>query len=392
MLNIKLLEYALISIKTRKQKTAFILAILTILVAICSTTFTITGALKEEAKFTVNSMPHITVQKHLAGSQQFIESYRVDEILELPGVKTVNARIWGYYYFEYLNTHLTIVGIDPFEPQTSKYLEQVTNNLDHEILNEENAMVTGSIFAETISKIYGKNSFNFVKPDGEYVEAEIRGTFKPETNMTSTGTLIMNADLAREILGIPEDMAMDIAVNLSNHMELETIAEKIKSAFPDSRTVSKDVIAAHYQNMFDYKGGIFLLFFLMSAFTFFVIVYDKTSGLSFEEKREIAILKAIGWSVSDILTVKLYESLVISVTSFLAGILVSMVYIFGLNAPGLKNIFMGYAYLKPHFELTFYIDLSAIVLIFFATIPIYTASILIPAWRSAVIDAEEIIR
>ncbi len=145
--------------------------------------------------------------------------------------------------------------------------------------------------------------------------------------------------------------------------------------------------------MFDYKGGIFLLFFLSSLITFFMIVFDKLSGLSNEEIKEIAILKSVGWETSNILQVKLYESVIIALTAYILSICLAVFYVYFMQAPGLQNIFMGgYSYLKPHFKLTFGLNLNVLITVFFMTIPVYIAAVIIPAWRAAVIDSGEVIR
>jgi ABC-type lipoprotein release transport system permease subunit len=392
MINLKLMEYALLSIKRYKEKFIFITIIFTLLITFCSVVFIITGALRKEASYTLNNLPDIIVQRQLAGHRQFIESDRVDRIIEINGVERASVRVWGYYNFEYLNTNMTIVGIDPFGINTSKALEQITFGFSSDIFMDGKSMITGEKFHNLIKEIYASDSFNFRKPDGKYVQVKNAGVFKSETQLASTGTIIMGQDLASEILGIPEGKAADIAVKVANPQEVVTISEKIKMIYPDVVTVNKDIIEASYQNMFDYKGGIFLLFFLTSGLTFFIIIYDKTSGLSSEEKREIAVLKAVGWKISDIIKIKFYESAIVSLTAFISGTALSLFYVYILDAPGLKNIFMGYSYLKPQFDIPFHIDPTAIAVIFFVTIPLYTASIVIPSWKASVIDAEEIIR
>ena len=57
-----------------------------------------------------------------------------------------------------------------------------------------------------------------------------------------------------------------------------------------------------------------------------------------------------------------------------------------------QNIFIGYPDLKPNFELPFVLDIQTLVLVFFLSVPIYIASIIIPSWRVATLDADEVIR
>ena len=49
---------------------------------------------------------------------------------------------------------------------------------------------------------------------------------------------------------------------------------------------------------------------------FVILAWDKASGLSVEEKRETGILKAVGWETSDVILLKFWEGLAISLSSF----------------------------------------------------------------------------
>ncbi len=162
--------------------------------------------------------------------------------------------------------------------------------------------------------------------------------------------------------------------------------------YPDSRVITKDDLKISYQNIFDYKSGIFLALFVVSIFTFFIIIYDKTSGLSSEQKREIGILKAIGWRVDDVLKEKFYEGFIVSFFSYVIGIIFALAFVYILNAPLLQNIFTGYSQLKTSFNLPFVLDMQTLALIFFLSVPIYIAATIIPSWRSATLEADEVIR
>jgi ABC-type antimicrobial peptide transport system permease subunit len=123
-----------------------------------------------------------------------------------------------------------------------------------------------------------------------------------------------------------------------------------------------------------------------------MIIYDRASGISSNEKKEIGILKALGWRVEDILQEKFYESFVISFFAFVVALIVALFYVYILQAPILRDIFMGYSVLKPSFELPFTLDFRMLGIIFFLSVPIYVAAIIIPSWRVASMDADEVMR
>jgi ABC-type lipoprotein release transport system permease subunit len=67
-------------------------------------------------------------------------------------------------------------------------------------------------------------------------------------------------------------------------------------------------------------------------------------------------------------------------------------FVYILKAPLLQNIFTGYSQLKTSFNLPFAFDFQTLVLIFFLSVPIYIAATIIPSWRSATLEADEVIR
>jgi ABC-type lipoprotein release transport system permease subunit len=71
----------------------------------------------------------------------------------------------------------------------------------------------------------------------------------------------------------------------------------------------------------------------------------------------------------------------------------AFVYVFILKAPLLGEIFMHENLLDIHtFELHAHIELSYTLLIFLLSVPVYIAATLIPSWRVATLDADEVMR
>jgi ABC-type lipoprotein release transport system permease subunit len=187
-------------------------------------------------------------------------------------------------------------------------------------------------------------------------------------------------------------MATDIAVMVANSEEIGFVANKISTQLPNANIrLKKDLLVA-YETQINFKSGFFLTIFIISFFTYFIIIYDKMSGLSSAEKHEVGILKAIGWRVSDILNAKLYEGLIISLSAYIFGVLISFIYVYFLDAPLLKNIFLISNPLLDDYELLFSIDYETLALLFFLSVPLYIAATIIPSWSVATLEADEVIR
>ena len=383
--------FALASLTRRGAKNLFLFVVFAVTIFLLSSVFLVAHALKAEMFTTLSSLPQITVQRIVAGRQTEIPTLRADRIAQIPGVSEAVPRVWGFYYFPRAGVNFSIVGVESFGEAYKASLTQVADRFGDKLVGGD-AMVVGQGVYETMRRNFYTDAFFFVKPDGSLKKVALAGTFRPETNLESDDVIVMDNALVREIFGMPEEAATDIVVRVPNDSEVPTVARKIRELYPDTRIVTKEDLRISYQSVFDYKSGIFLALFLVGLFTFFIIIYDKTSGLSSEEKREIGILKALGWKIGDIMAVKFFEAAVISALAYLLAVTVAVGYVFFLDAPLLKNLFMGFSVLKPPFRLPFTLDGGTLALIFFATVPLYIAATLVPSWKAATLEADEVIR
>ena len=90
-----------------------------------------------------------------------------------------------------------------------------------------------------------------------------------------------------------------------------------------------------------------LTMFFSATIAFCILAWDKATGISAEEKREIGVLKAIGWDTADVLELKFWEGFVISVTSFLFGLILAFVHVFTFGASFLAPVIKGWSVLFP---------------------------------------------
>ena len=390
-INIYLIEYAINSILRAKYKSLFIGVVFTMLVFLLTSIFFITNSIRYELDTTVDALPQIIVQKLQGGRTHNIDVDDVDAILAISGVSDAVARVWGYYYFAKAGVNFSLVGVDGFEQQYKKSLSNIIKKYDFED-DTKASMVVGAGVKKVMDENYYKDYFNFIKPDGSLKKVYIVGSFDGDTELESNDMIVMSKESLREIFNLDEQEATDIVVKVPNPKEIATVASKIKLLFPDTRVLTTQDLKISYQNIFDYKSGIFLALFIITLFTFFIIIYDKASGLSSEEKREIGILKAIGWKVDDILKEKFYEAFIISFFSYALGIMLAMGYVYIFQASLLRNIFVGYSQLKTTFELPFIFDFTTLSIVFLLSVPIYLGATIFPSWRVATMDADEVIR
>ncbi len=387
-INFYLLEYAINYILRYKSKNIFISIVLTLLVAILASFFFVQNSLKLEFESTLDAQPQIIITNQKAGRDTTVDEKVIDKLLNINGVGDVVSRVWGYYDFSHMNAKFILVGIDEFENQDNATLASIAQNVDLNV----SSMLVGQGVKKTLSNSYYRKYFNFILPDGESKKIYIAGTFKATTQFESNDMIVMNKDTLRNIFGYKKQEATDLAVTVNNPKEIASVILKIQNMYPTFKVVARKDLKTVLQSQFNTKSSLFLILFMVSLFTFFMIIYDKSSGLSSEEKKEIGILKAIGWRVEDVLKARFYEALILSFFSYIIGIIIALFFVYILNAPILKNIFIDYHTIENNFKLPFVLDYETLLLLFLLSVPVYLFATIIPSWRVATLDADEVIR
>ena len=392
-MNIKLLDFTLKSLKRRLTKKLSVIFIFTLLVFLLVSVFSIASSLKKELQISVDALPELIVQKMSGGRQTQIPVDRVYEISAIPGVQQAYDRIWGYYFYNNANVNFTLIGLDfDLDTYKQKYNDIIEMySVKTDTMNTQ-FMIAGRGVIELLKEYYYTEFFNFIKADGDIVKTAIVGSFTDVSAMETNDVILMPIQYVREIFETSERYATDIVVRIPNPEKIDMVKQKIQYLYPDCRIISKSDIEASYQNVFDYKSGLFLALLIAAFVAFFILIYDKTSGLSIEDRREIGILKAVGWQVQNILQIKFIEGGLISLFSFFLGTGIALYYVYAMQAPVLRNLFTGAGRLKPTFDLIPVIDLQIYFLIFVLTVPIYIMATIIPSWKAAIIDADEVMR
>jgi len=147
-----------------------------------------------------------------------------------------------------------------------------------------------------------------------------------------------------------------------------------------------------YDAVFHWRSGMMLAVFSGGLIAFVILAWDKATGLSAEERREIGILKAVGWDTSDVLELKMWEGVVISLTSLILGLIAAMIHVFILGAPLLTPMLRGWSVLFPELHPTPNVDPYMLIAIGFLTVVPYVAATVAPSWKAAVTDPDAVVR
>ncbi|HRM34759.1 MAG TPA: FtsX-like permease family protein [Aliarcobacter cryaerophilus] len=377
----------LIFLLLHKQKTKyisiFILSTLTIF--LLSTVIFIKSSLQNEILKTLESHNDFIIQREFGGRIFDIENQLEDRLRNIYGVKNITKRVYGRYKFLSEDVYFTIIGVD-----FSNLNKELKNLGLQNISNDE--MIVGFEVDNLLKKYKYTNYYDFFLPNKEIKKVKIAKVLEKESNIISSDIIILDINLARDILGINRDFSTNIAFDVPNELERANIKQKLQRLDLDLNIIQKEDILKKYETIFNYKGGVFLILYLVVLFAFIMILYQRYSQVSINERKQIAIFKAIGYSVRDIIKIKMSENFVVAFVSYLFGVLLAYFFVFILNAPILKNIFIDFSNIKNDFIIYPYIEFSTFVTLFLFFMVLFLSSVLIPVWKISAINPYESLR
>lgn len=382
--HLKIIDYAITSLFRRKYKSLAIITAFTVVVTALASILLFSNGLKREAANVLASAPDLIVQRILGGRHDLIPLEYTGKIKNIPGIGAVDPRYWGYYYDPLTEANYTLQGIDTTSRKTLQLLD---GRLPAD--NDECAVGAG---VATLKKTGTGGELILVNSRNTGVFYNVVGVFRADSSLLTNDLIVLPNEAVVDFFGYPPAMATDIAVQVYNRNEVQTVAAKIKRYFPDSRPITKTELVRTYDMVFNWRSGMMLSVFTAAVISFCILAWDKATGISADEKREIGILKAIGWGTSEVMALKFWEGLIIALTAFLLGTIGGFIHVFTLDAFLLAPVIKGWSIVFPEFHLTPYLDPYLVFTLGFLTVTPYVVSTIVPAWKTAITDPETIMR
>ena len=365
-----ILDFALSSLLRRKGKNVSLWVMYTLVVFLIAAIVFYTHALKREAAMILQGAPDIVVQKMVAGRHDLVPVGYGEKIAAIRGVTAVRPRLWGYYYDQVLGANYTLMASDDLPPGTADI---------------------GNGVART-TRIAEGDFIPIRAVPGATTLFQVRKVLPYASELASSDLILLSEGDLRALFDFPRGFATDLAVTVGNPAERATVAAKIAALFPDSRPILNSEILRTYDSIFDWRGGMMVVMLGVAVFSFVIFAWDKATGLSAEERKEIGILKSVGWETGDVLLLKFWEGAVVSLAAFLCGTILAYVQVFFFSASLFEPALKGWAVLYPRFKLVPDVDPYQLAVLFFLTVVPYTVATIIPSWRAATVDPDAAMR
>jgi ABC-type lipoprotein release transport system permease subunit len=367
-----LIDFTLSSLARRKVKNLGLLAVYVLIIFLLASVMLFTHALRKEAALVLADSPEVVLQRMVAGRHDLIPPGYLDKIGRIRGVQKKEGRLWGYYYDPVVKANYTFMTPSAAAPEKGK-------------------LVIGNRIAETRG-IGPGNVISFRSYSGRLFPFTVERVLSSESELVSADLVLLNETDFRAFFEIPEGHYTDIALSVANPQEVRNVAAKLASQLPDSRPILREEVLRTYESIFNWREGIVLVLMAGAILAFAIFSWEKASGLSAEEKREIGILKAIGWETGDVIKMKFWEGALVSLTAFCVGHVAAYLHVFYFHAGLFDPVLKGWAVLYPRLQLTPAIDGMQVATLFFFTVFPYVVSTIVPIWRAAITDPDAVMR
>lgn len=216
-------------------------------------------------------------------------------------------------------------------------------------------------------------NLTFLDRDNNQVSARFRiaAIYDTKNTVFEISTVFVRDSDLKKLTGSPEDAFNKIIVRIDDIDQTEKITDEIKKTLPDTEVMNWKALQPDLAMMTDYVHQIYgiLMVIIMAALAFGIV--NTMLMVVLERTKELGMLTAIGMNRRKVFSMIMLESVFLSVTGGIAGMLVAWLVILltsrnGINflqyAEGMEAF--GYsAHIFPEINVTFFIMMAVLVIL-----------------------------
>lgn len=378
-----LVAFASGALARKRGKTLALGAALALTVAMAAAILFLTDSLRAAAARVRGAAPDLVVQRLVAGRPATLDATVAAELVRIEAVKSVEPRVWGYIFVPAIAANVVVIG----DTREKAALDVASGALSEgRPLGGPSEAVLGASLARTLGLTVGDTLR--LPPAGARAMPPLKivGTFASSVEVYASDVMLVGESDARALFGLAKGDATDLAVTLTNPAEARVVAQAILEKVDGGRVVDRALMARTHELAFGRRSGLALAAILPALIALLILAWERLTNLGAEERREVAILKAVGFSTGDVITVKMAESLLVSLVATAGGIALAYAWVFLLGAPGLRAAIAGFGVLSGDVALVPEVDLAQLFGLTLGIVGPFVALSVLPAWRTAMVD------
>ena len=370
--HLRILAYVAGTLSRRWRKNLAIVGVYGLVVCMLASVVFLTQSLTRETVAALGAAPEIMVQRLTAGRHGLTPTGEIASLSRIAGVRAARARLWAYHDDPATGEILLVAVPEGNRPGEHEVWAGA------ELLRRRAVPVGGTLHLRAHA--------------GEPLLLTASRALDTATSLESAALIHVSETAFRALTGMPEGWATDLVLSVRNRRELATIANKVVQGQPDARPIIRDELVRTYMSMFNWRSGVIIAALLVPVLAFILFAWDKAAGLSPDERREIGILKAVGWETADIILLKSYEAMAVSLAAFLLGAGLALAVLALPRPPAILPALLGWSTLYPPFTARAVVGAYQAATLFFLAVFPYLVATVIPAWRAAIIDPDLVMR
>ncbi len=381
-------EYSIRSLFTYKTRTIAITGSLAIAIMVLGSTIFLSDGLLKEAQLSVEYAPDITVQNMQAGRVVPMSYTYAEYLSSFLDVTRIVPRVWGYVFLE--DSIYTLMGIDPSATPTIEEMGLTVASGRFFLPNEKNVAIIGSHVADNLN-IQLNDEVRIAEVHAFYSFTVI-GIFDSDVSLFTSDLILIDMETSRDFLDIPPETVTDLCIYLDDEAKIPGIASVISEVYPDLRVITRESMKDAVASTYGARSGYVSVLWYVLLISVILVAWNQASSASREAQREVGILKALGFSTSNILEIRFLETLILGFISASIGVFLAIFYDLYLGAPIIRNFMLGWSAIYPDFPLPIYIGFGSLLTLYAAAIVPLLVGTLIPAWKSAITEPDVVMR
>jgi hypothetical protein len=310
-----LLAWAIRDLVRRPLESGLLVTALLLTVCVTATPLLFTQALSTTTDLILKDAPSLIVRKFNALGWTPIPSDPSVELAKgIPGVIAARPRVWGRVAGP--EGLLTVIGVDRYAPSLPP-----------------STALPGRGEAVTARDVKKDRASPFLTLTGQATTTlRVVGSSDAKTDIAEPNIVLLHIDDARNLLGIPDGYASDLAIEVFNPAEESAILPDLTAAFPWTvRITTRTESAGIYDAELARISGMAVVF-LVPALLALCLLVAVTVRDRFGHRSEIGLLKALGWTTGDIVRLQVSRASLIVIPGATGGMMLAFLLVFWPNA------------------------------------------------------------
>ena len=343
------------------------------LVALLATGLLLTQGLENSAEDALDGAPSLVIRRLGPEGWAPMPTTALERVRNVRGVTRASARVWGVVRWQDMTVTVVADSSDSSDPPAPPAPPP------------PGEAVVGPAFglrAGDILTLHGRSERTL----------RVREALPESAGLVAHDVVLLHEADARSLLGLPAESASDLAVWVFHDEEMDAIRPDLERSlsFPVHITTRRESLGATKAELQRAAGLETLL--LAPALLALALLVVAMTRIQWGARRDIGLLKALGWRTAEVLRLHVLRALVIGLPALAVGWGVAYALVFVSGGGWAGTLLFGWSGVPPRLALRPTGALITLLEVGGLVLAPYLAAVLFPALRSATTDPEEWLR